>query len=224
MSTPVPIFYKDSLEARAAPTRYRNIGNPYAFLTGLGVDAILEEIYKGRNIVDVAKTLNISITILLNWLENEGHMERVEKATKFSAEGYISEATQLLREARNDFELKKADKIATHGRFLASKLNRQVYGQEKPESAPAAGVTFIMHMGEKQVNVTTVDPSAGQTRAQRPAEIEADDTMFSIVPHRTMFRATDNPDVAEPDAIGPFEPEPLLLDGAPVPDYLKDLT
>lgn len=222
MSQPAPIFYKDSLAARAAPTRYRNIGNPYAFLTGIGIDAILEEMYKGRNIVDVAKTLNVSITVLLNWITNEGHMPAVEAAAKWSAEGYISEASEMLRSASNDFELKKAKELATHGRFMASKLNRGTYGQEKPDAAPPVGVTFIMHMGEKTLHMPTVDASVVAT--QTPSEISADNHHFAIHPHRAMFNATDNPDVAEPDAIGPFEPEPLILENAVVPDHLKDLT
>lgn len=222
MSQPAPIFYKDSLAARAAPTRYRNIGNPYAFLTGIGIDAILEEMYKGRNIVDVAKTLNVSITILLNWITNEGHMQAVDAAAKWSAEGYISEASEMLRSASNDFELKKAKELATHGRFMASKLNRGTYGQEKPDAAPPVGVTFIMHMGEKTLHMPTIDAKVVAT--QTPDEITQDDHTFSIRPYRAMFNATKNPEVVEPDAIGPFEPEPLILEGAPPPDYLKDLT
>lgn len=219
-----PVFYTDTLAARAAPTRYRNIGNPYAFLSGLGIDAITEEICRGRNIVDVAETLNIGIGVLLNWMEHEGYMQKVEDASKFSSEGYLSEAARLLRQAKTDFDLKKAKEIANHGRFMASKLDKGRYGQDSKALAQT-GVTFIMHMGDKSLRVEANDPNqAYSASAQRPVEIQATADMFSILPPQSLFIASQDPDIAQPDAIGPFEETGIELSSESVPDHLKDLT
>lgn len=221
MNANTPVLFDDSLAARAAPVKYRRVGNPYAFLNYIGIDAILERIYKAANIVDVAEEINISITLLLNWLENEGHMKRVEDAHTFSAEGYLSEAAKLLRTARTDFDLKKADKVANHGRFMASKLDKRKYGTDAVPKAVGGGVTFIMHMGNKTAHITTqsaLQPNsrpaeARQIRGEYPvltAAYEAEQTAFVVPEH-----------VYPPDDIGPFEDMPFEPDGNSLPEYLS---
>jgi hypothetical protein len=178
----------------------------------VGITPILEAIYKGYNIVDVAKQINVSVTILLTWLDNEGLMQKVEDATKFSAEGYLSEASTLLREAQTEFQLKKAKEIASHGRFMASKLDKPKYGNDNTKLGNATGLTFIMHMGAGTAAIqATMAPEAHV----RPAELQAIDGTFSIIPKPTPTQAV------EPEAIGPFEEEPFIPDAKQVPLYLR---
>ena len=212
-SLPKVATYQDDLATRAKQVRYRNIGSPYAFLNAIGLDPLLEEIYKGTNIVDVAKKINIGIGVLLTWLENEGHMQKVEDATKFSAEGYLSEASSLLREAQTDFQLKKAKEIASHGRFMASKLDKSKYGGDTKQIGNATGLTFIMHLG--QGNNTAIQMNMVPETQARPAEIQAMEGSFAILPRPTPTSAR------EPDAIGPFEPVPFEPEEKSIPLYLR---
>jgi hypothetical protein len=214
MSAQAPLFYSDSIKARAAPNRYRQIGSPFAFLSSIGIDAILEEIYKGANIVDVARALNVSIGILLSWIDAGGYTQRIEDATTFSAEGHLSEAGRLLREARNDFDLKKAKQLADHGRFMATKLNKPKYGQDNSKLANATGVTFNMHIDGRQQTIHMVQTDS-VVPIKAPPEIRALEGTFSIIP--------PTPDgVCEPEDIGPFEPAPFEPDAESIPTYLKD--
>jgi len=212
-----PVLYSDSIQARAAPNRYRQIGSPYAFLNAIGIDAVLEEVYKGSNIVDVAQRINISIGVFLAWLHEEGHIQRFEDATKMSAEGYLSEAGRLLRNAQNDFELKKATKIADHGRFLASKLDKQRYGQDNTKLGNATGVTFVMHIGGHTQSIQTmVEPD--HVIRHTPPEIRTIEGTFAILPNPT----TPTPEgVLEPEDIGPFEDAPFIPKAEAIPTYLK---
>lgn len=214
----IPAHFDDSLNARARPIRYRNVGGPYAFLNSIGIDAILEYIYKARNLIDVAKEINVSVTCLLNWLENEGHMQKIENATRFSAEGYLSEASTMLRNAQTDFELKKAKEIASHGRFMASKLDKTKYGQDQQKMGNATGVTFIMHMGDKTLNVSAI---AHAQDALPPPELGFINAEYSLIKGEPI---TPIPlDVAPPDTLGPFEPVPFEPVAADIPEHLAEI-
>lgn len=207
-----PVYFSDSLAARAAPLRYRQIGNPYAFLNGIGIEAVLEQIYRGNNIVDVARMLDIGIGVLLNWLNNEGHMQKVEEATVFSAEGHLSDAARLLREASTDFEFKKAKELASHGRFMATKLNRTKYGDTQKALPPSNQLQFVLHMGgmaPQKITGTVIENEAP------PQHLEMDrrEGVFSLFPTPQ--------GVAAPDAIGPFEAPPMEPSRDNVPEHLR---
>jgi hypothetical protein len=220
MNASSPILYEDSLNLRAAPLKYRRIGNPYAFLNAIGIDAVLEYIYKGNNIVGVAEQLGISITILLNWAENEGHMQKLEDAHKFSAEGYLHEAATLLRTARTEFDLKKADKVANHGRFMASKLDKSKYGADNKTQGNTAGVTFVMHMGDRTATVSLQNDTYKQVPP--PAEAGFINGTYKLADESALEDAlfTTPAHVLPPDDIGPFEPEPFFPELDEKPDYL----
>lgn len=222
-----PVFYRDSIQARAAPIRYRKIGNPYGFLNSIGIEALLDEIRKGHNIVDIAESLDISIGILLNWIENEQHTQEIEKAFQFSAEGYLSEAGKQLRNAKTDFELKRAKEIAAHGRFMASKMDRNKYGAEAQKGKTGNMVSFVLHLGgeKKTIEANIVDGEATRVSTQH-AEIYQTETAFILrptaPPDGVMFPTPAG--VVEPDAIGPFEEAPLDFTTNPLPQYLRSKT
>jgi hypothetical protein len=220
MSSPTPLLYEDSLTARANVHKRGRIGNPYAFLNSVGINPILERIYKAANIVDIAEELNISITILLNWLENEGHMQRVEEATKLSAEGYLSEAAKALRTAKTDFELKKADKLANHGRFMASKLDKSKYGADNKVLGNTAGVTFIMHMGDRAPKHISMAAAQNTPPPPELGFIKGDYKLLPASEEEAYFNTPAH--VLPPDDIGPFEDVPFEPTTDALPEYLKD--
>jgi hypothetical protein len=212
-----PIAFTDSLPARAYEQKNHRIGNPYAFLNGVGISAIIERIYKAANLIDVARELNISVVVLLNWIEQEGHGDRVQKAMTFSSEGYLSEAATLLRAATNDFELKKAKEIGAHGRFMASKLDKPKYGNDNSRSGEGTEVHFVLHMGGAAKRIELQE----QTAIPPPAEAGFIRGQFKLTQEeiQTAFIVPD--DAATPESIGPFEDEPFEPIADTMPEYLK---
>jgi hypothetical protein len=148
-TTPLPAVtrFNDDLQHRAFPARFRNVGNPYAFLNDVGIVPVLEYIYKGNLLIDAAAELNVSYTILQNWVENEGHEAAIDEAQRISAEGYLAEGLRRLRNAPNEFELKRAKEMVAHARFMASKKDKGQYGGTEQQADNRAGVSYIFNIG-----------------------------------------------------------------------------
>lgn len=143
---PAATEYRDSLVARVFTHRFRNVGNPYAFLNDIGIVPMLEYIYKGNLLIDVAEALNVSYTILSTWVDNEGHGEAIEEAQRISAEGYLAEGLRRLREAKSEFELKRAKEMVAHARFMASKKDKTQYGSNEQTGVEKAGVSYVFNI------------------------------------------------------------------------------
>lgn len=183
---------------------------------------MLDEVRKGHNLVDIAETVDISIGVLLRWIELEGHINAFDEAFKFSAEGHIAAAGKAIRNATTEFELKKAKEMANHGRFMASKMDRHRYGAEVQKQATGNVVQFVLHMGTNEApkQISVVEGSA--TRLDAHSEIINDETGFTMLPAPpagTLF--VPAPGAVEPDAIGPFEEEPFFPTQDTMPEYLN---
>jgi len=217
-----PVFFRDSIAARAAPLKFRQIGNPYAFLNGVGIEPILDEVRKGHNLVEIAEILDVSIGVMLRWIDFEGHIQALDEAFKFSAEGHLATAAKAIKQASNDFELKKAKELANHGRFMASKMDRHKYGAEVQKQQTGNVIQFVLHMGQgdkpKEINV--IEGSATPLPAH--GEIINDETGFVMLsappPPGTLFPTPEG--VAPPDDIGPFDDEPFLPCMTDAPAYI----
>lgn len=173
--TVVPQHFKDDLAKRIFPIRFRHIGNPYAFLNEVGIVPILEYIYKGNLLIDVAEALNVSLTILNTWVEREGHGAVIEEAEQISAEGYLAEGQRKLREATNSFELAKAREMVKQAQFLASKKNKRKYGSSDANTQ-GAGVSYIFNIGGEVSAPTlkTVESIVDRTLPDDTAPISLD--------------------------------------------------
>lgn len=147
----VPAEYRDDLTVRAFPHKFRRIGNPFAFLNDIGIVPILEYIYKGNLLIDVAEQLNVSYTILARWVEEEGHSEAVDEAQRISAEGYLAEGLRRLRNAGTEFELKRAKEMVAHARFMASKKDKTQYGTTEQTGVERAGVSYVFNIAGDMV-------------------------------------------------------------------------
>lgn len=212
LSDLAPILFQDELVIRARNNAHVRMGSPYTFLNNIGIEAIIEGFIHGRNIVDVAKELNISVIVLLNWINSEGHAARVDEAIVLSSEGYLSEVGQSIKKAQSQFDLQKAKELAKHNTFIASKVNRKKYGQDVKQASNTGGVTFVMHIGQ-QVQVH----GAAQQSIDSPPEIIDSQDFFAIIPQHKA------PDALDPDSIGPFEPEPFLPAPQTLPKHLQPI-
>jgi hypothetical protein len=221
-----PIFFRDSLETRAAPLRFRQIGNPFAFLNDVGIDAMLDEVRKGHNLVEIAESLNVSIGVLLRWIDCEGHVQVFDDAFQFSAEGHLAYASKAIRDAENEFQLKKAKELATHGRFMASKLNRNKYGNEAAKPNTGNVVQFVLHMGTatppQRIDVIDGEIIAPSHEINGIINDESGFTMLAEPDtwKELMFQTPAG--VVPHDPTGPFEPEPFRPYFEDMPVYLKE--
>lgn len=143
---PISIDFHDDLARRCFPHRFRRIGSPFAYLNEVGIRPVLEFICKGHMLIDVAEAVNVPLHVLEEWVDNEGHRERIAEAEHKSAEGYLAEAQRMLRRARTDFELKKANQMLKQAQFLAEKKNRPTYGNQK-EGKRAPKMTYVFNIG-----------------------------------------------------------------------------
>lgn len=220
-----PEVYKDDLAKRIFPMRFRRIGNPYAFLNEVGITPILEFMYKGNLLIDVAEALNVSLTILSTWVEEEGHGPAVEEAEQLSAEGYLAEGHRKLRESTTTFELSKAREMVKQAQFMASKKNKRTYGTSDTQQQ-GAGVSYVFNIGGdvSAPTLKAVEAIVAHTQQDNDtplvldtmAQIESDTPIGAIdfavtkrypLPDRPLVNMThleNTPD--EPD-IGPFYDE-----------------
>ena len=167
---PTPTTFRDSISLRARNLRFRGVGNPYDFLNEIGLVPIKEYIYRGATIIDLADELNLPITTIRTWVEENGYQGELEEAGTLSAEGYIRQGELMLKAAANKFDLDKAKAMIEHGRWMASKKDKKTYGQSAAELGQQAAVSYTFLIGENsavQVNANhmTADPRALNTEA-----------------------------------------------------------
>lgn len=205
-----------ALTQSATNLRFRGIGNPYSFLDELGITPLKEYIYRGATILDLAETLNLTVTTIRNWIEKKGYESEFDDASTLSAEGYIRQGELLLKTATNKFELDKAKAMIEHGRWMASKKDKRTYGTQPGELGVQAGVTYVFQVGESaniQVNHTTLDPKdpknfKNSTTQKQLVELKLDEDGFSLERPPDYLQEAASPFVA----IAPAQPNELAND------------
>lgn len=156
-----PATFNDSLSQRAKLARWRGIGNPFAFLNDVGIMPIKEYLYRGSTILEVAEELNLPLTVIRHWIENEGHEAAIEEASVLSAEGYLVNGERLLKTAANKFDLDKAKAMIEHGRWMASKKDKKTYGNQPGDLGQGYAVSYVFNIGGDaavQLNTRTQEP------------------------------------------------------------------
>lgn len=145
-----PSVFNDDIATRALQVRFRGIGNPYQFLDSIGIVPIKEFLYRGATLIDVADLLNVPLTAILLWIEENNLGNDFQDAARVSAEGYLYQAQKALRDAKDTLSLNKAKAMLEHARFMASKKDKTQYGTTQELPGANAGVTYIFNMGEQQ--------------------------------------------------------------------------
>jgi hypothetical protein len=180
-SLPV-VGFDDDLGIRARQARFRGVGNPQEFLTSIGIIPIKEFLFRGANLIDVADTLNVPLTAIHIWVEENHLKDELAAASKISAEGYIHRGESLLAKAKDKFSLDKAKAMLEHGRFMASKKDKMQYGTtQEIGTGNNAGVTYIFNMGSPQeikaVETIEVKPAIdAEFKEVEPFSLEMDFT------------------------------------------------
>lgn len=205
-----------SLTQTATNLRFRGIGNPYSFLDELGITPLKEYIYRGATVLDLAETLNLTVTTIRNWIEKKGYEAEFDEASTLSAEGYIRQGELLLKDAENKFALDKAKAMIEHGRWMASKKDKRTYGTQPGELGAQAGVTYIFQVGETaniQVNHNQPDPKDPKnfresTTQKQLVELKLDESGFSLERPPDYLQDAASPFVA----IAPAQPDDIAND------------
>jgi hypothetical protein len=175
-----PTSFRDSIALRARNIRFRGIGNPYAFLSEIGLVPIKEYIYRGATILDLADELNLPVTTLRTWIEENGYQGELEEASTLSAEGYIRQGEIMLKAAANKFDLDKAKAMIEHGRWMASKKDKKTYGQSAAELGQQAAVSYTFIVGENSAVQINASQSQPDTRALNQTGSEIKPVTFSL--------------------------------------------
>lgn len=182
MPAKLPAIYDDDLAKRCFPHRFRRIGNPYAYLNEIGISPIIEFIYKGHLLIDVAEAVDVPLTALQVWVENEGHTRAIAEAETQSAEGYLAEGMRRLRTAQTEFELRRAKEMIKHAQYMASKKNKAMYG-EAVNTKPNSDVTYIFNIpGGTDIPsaIGRVIDSTSNRVAEQTAEVIAPSVSFDM--------------------------------------------
>lgn len=108
-------------------------------LDAYGLDQVCESIVTGGTLTYVAADAGVSLTSLLTWIEvNPERSARVREARATTGRLWDEKAETEIREATDEFGLKKAKELAHHYRWRASKIACKEYG-DKIQHADADG-------------------------------------------------------------------------------------
>lgn len=156
ITPPRPTGYDESLAARCFPQRWRRLGSPVEYLDSIGIVPVVEFIIKGHLRHDVAEVTNVPYTTLQEWIKANGYENVVEDAETLSAEGMLAEGARSLRQARCEFDLKKAKALLDHAQYMAAKKNRGVYGLAA-NAPPNSPITYVFNIGNSKQTMQAQD-------------------------------------------------------------------
>lgn len=223
---PLPVLFDESLAARCFPLRFRLIGSPHGYLDEIGIVPILEFIYKGNLLIDVAEATNVPFGSLREWVEAQGHFEAVAEAETVSAEGWLARGQSMVLKAPTEFELRRAKEVLRHAQFMATKKNKPIYG-EQVEKPKGNVVTYQFNIPDVKT-ATTILPviAAIEGESHRIAALPANDIprtvsldMNTVVnPPKLVYARPVKPTAKEPD-IGPFYDDPTDVENTELPVY-----
>ena len=102
-----------------------------AALDEYGLDAVCEAIVTGGTLTFVAADAGVSLTSLLTWIAADSERSaRVREARATTGKLWDEKAETEIREATDEFGLKKAKELAHHYRWRASKISCKEYGDK----------------------------------------------------------------------------------------------
>lgn len=105
-------------------------GSIFDALDKLGIDAVCEALRGGDTYREISKKVGGSKGSLISWLSaDKDRSARAREARSIGAAAYDEEAEQLLRDAKDPFELARARELAQHLRWRSSKINPE-YGDK----------------------------------------------------------------------------------------------
>ena len=136
------------LTAKGTP-RKRKPNKPSAAqqtLDKYGIDAVIDDIAERIQLIGISRKVGVSMTALMNWInQNEERSARVHDMRRQMAKIWDEEAERGIKEAPDEFELKRAKELAHHYRWRSSKTAPREYGDKlsiggAEDLPPVAGI------------------------------------------------------------------------------------
>ena len=148
-------------------TFYARIYDADSYLEQVGIETICELIEHGNSIFNIAKHLDLSVRTLRAWIgKNAYRKAQVQEAYTFAGDAYAFKAEETLIDAR--FSTKEgislAGKLADHYRWMASKLNREQYGEARKEDAANSKPPLVFN-----VNIGGTEAPLEKMKTVKPA-------------------------------------------------------
>jgi len=99
-------------------------GDKTALLESEGIDSICEMVIEGSSYTEIARNIGVSVALLSTWIATDPERSaRAREARIFSARTFDDKAIEVIKEAKDQFELTKARELASHYRWKASKIS-----------------------------------------------------------------------------------------------------
>lgn len=131
-------------------------------IDAIGLDAIIDMIYDGNMLSDIARKIGVSKSSLNEWYSQGERLARINAARIAAAERWDELAVQVLTEAPSDKnEIARARELAQHYRWRASKLSPKLYGDRlttEHTGTPAVAIQIIT--GVPSPEPRTIDATA----------------------------------------------------------------
>lgn len=159
-----PRLYLKTFDARSYPAYWRRAYDPEALLEEIGEWRIAEMLQQGWSEDYIAKLCDVSLYAFRRWMRSDPRRETVfEEATRMAAGHYVGKAEDLITTARNDFELKKASKLAEHYRWMAERMDRPRFGQQvKVQNENVQPMQFHFDVHTNARKSTVIDGKSGK--------------------------------------------------------------
>lgn len=111
-----------------------------------GIDQMCEDIGRKKSLTAIARSLEVSPGTLIGWIEADPERSaRAREARAAMARVWDEEAARVIRQAPDEFSLKKAKELAHHYRWRASKIAPKEYGDRTTlagdSTAPLVGLS-----------------------------------------------------------------------------------
>lgn len=157
-----PRVFLKTFSPEQFPAYYRRTYAPYDLLEEIGIWRIAEMVQQNWSLEKIASVCDISLYSLRRWLkEDSGRDEVIKEAKLMAGENYAYKAESVIEAAQTDFQLKKADKLATHYRWMAERLNREEFGQQvKVNNANAPSLAFHFDLSGGSTNKQVLQAEA----------------------------------------------------------------
>lgn len=116
-------------------------GEASARLDAYGVDAVCEDIGNELSLRGIAAKLGVSPGSLLTWIEADAERSaRVREVRQAMGRHWDEKSESVIRDAEDEFALKKAKELAHHYRWRAKAVAPKEYG-DKVQTEHSGGVT-----------------------------------------------------------------------------------
>lgn len=100
-------------------------------LNKVGVDAICDDLCAGSSLTGIANEYGVSLGSLLAWIQADTERSaRVRETRGAMAKVWDEKAEDEIRQADDEFKLKKARELAHHYRWRAAKVAPGEYGEK----------------------------------------------------------------------------------------------